>query len=154
MVNNINITQNEFLWINLFFSVNFPWKPHLERQISSSIISREYFPDSIFIYFDVPANQRTLPKFSHRVPIEFLVQHIYPFKAEVGSVTYSNIRLMQFAREGDNIIYPTSFMLHIFDGAVQKIEIFNWDNSPIDPNKICKGRRDYWLSPDFAGIPV
>lgn len=154
MIHNANITNDELLWINLFFNVYFPWRQQIESQISLSSISREYFSDAIFIYFDVPTHQRTLPKFSYSVPIEFLVQHIYQFKTEVGSITYDNTRLMNFSCKGGNVVYPTSFMLHIFDGSVQKLEIFNWDNSIIDPKKICIGRCDYWISPDFAGISV
>ena len=69
-------------------------------------------------------------------------------------ITYDNIRSMTIEREGENGPYPTSFMLHIFGGSVQELEIYNLDSSIIDRKTMCEGRCDYWISPDFAGVDI
>lgn len=145
-----SLTDEEQRWINLFYQIDFPWKRQMQEQVASADISRDYYSDVLFLYFAVPLEQRTLPRFSHRVPIEFLVQHIYSFGTEVGKITYDNVRSMNIARNGEDDPYPTSFMLHIFDGAVQELEIYNLDLSVLDRKKMCIGRCDYWISPDFA----
>ena len=55
---------------------------------------------------------------------------------------------MEVQRSADGL-EPTSFLLHILQGTVKQLEIYNLDSSAIDQSKVCIGRVDYRISPDF-----
>mgnify|MGYP006898645105 CR=1 FL=1 len=50
---------------------------------------------------------------------------------------------------GDDDIWPTEFMLHILDGYVLELEIYNVDSSLLDLPNLCKGYADYSIIPQL-----
>lgn len=151
MVYNCYLSDLENIWVGLFLSIFTPYSDILSEQIMDSKVSREYGKYYIFLNFSPSEVTRKLPRFRDRVPIEILVQHITDEGQQMGTVYYSH-GLSDQCIEGvksENGTEPTSFLMHIIDGSIRQIEIYNLDSSEIDVNKICIGRIDYRISSDF-----
>lgn len=147
---NIGLDLDEDKCIGMFFCIKNKYNEILLKQIMESEITREYTDYYMFLNFNVPKALCCLPKFRDRVPIEMLVQHVKEEQA-IGVIYRSYLLESSMeALQSDDGLEPTSFMMHIFRGAVQQLEIYNLDSSRIDRNKICTGRVDYRISPDFA----
>lgn len=146
---NYQLTVEENKWLDMFFWLDSPYSFILYRQIKYAKITREYSKYYILINFDVPSSICRLPKFVDRVPIEILVQHT--INSQVLGIVYhsfSHDTAMEVQRSADGL-EPTSFLLHILQGTVKQLEIYNLDSSAIDQSKVCIGRVDYRISPDF-----
>ena len=148
---NSDLSQKEDEWLSLFFKIETPYSDIIKTQILHAVISREYTKYYLFLNFQVPNSIRKLPRFSNRIPIEMLIQHIENSDDEDGIIYISRGEddwSMKVIKSKDNR-EPTSFLMHVFDGAIQQIEIYNLDSSEIEINQICLGRVDYRISQDF-----
>lgn len=98
------LLPNEKLWLEAMFNRNFLGKEILIMQINSADVIREYNVGYISIKFK---NIKTVQKFPYsiRVPIEMRV------------VGKNNV--------------PAVFIIHIIDGFVDELEIFNADSSSV-----------------------
>lgn len=129
MINNPYLTCLEQKWLSIIWDISFPYKKQMQRQIEVAKLSREYTPYYKFLNFDVPKNLPPLPHL-YRVPIEVWVHHKDEDEYD----------------ETEKIIAPTEFLLHVIDGYVNQLEIYNADSSNMELNNICKGRREYKLN--------
>lgn len=145
----LNDDENE--WIDIILGAENKYTEMLKIQIKNAKITREYTDYYIFLNFDVPEALCCLPVFKDRVPVEALVQHIAVDGRTLGIIYHSFLLRsnMEVLRSADGL-EPTAFMLHIFKGSVQQLEIYNLDSSLIQRNKISLGRVDYRISPDLV----
>lgn len=148
---NSALDDDENEWIDIILGIENKYTTTIKAQIRNAKITREYTDFYMFLNFDVPEALRCLPTFKDRVPIEALVQHISTKKQTIGVIYHSFLleSSMEALRSADGL-EPTAFMMHIFKGAVQQLEIYNLDSSRIQRNKISLGRVDYRISPDLV----
>lgn len=104
---NQSFSPIEKVWLEAMFSVDFLGKQIISKQLDSAQISRDYNIGYISLKFNVDKNIEQFP-FKIRVPIE-----------------------MRVTGEDD---IPKVFLLHVIDGFVDELEIFNADSSPISGN--------------------
>ncbi len=99
-----NFSQIEKVWLESMLSVDFLGKEIILKQLDNAQISRDYNVGFISLKFNV---DKSIQQFIYRgrVPIEMRVT-------------------------GKNEI-PIVFLLHVIDGFVDELEIFNADSSPI-----------------------
>lgn len=105
MISNEKLTTYEKEWLEIMLSYDFVYKNILIDQINQADIKRDYTDYFFRILFDVPSIISPIP-IKVRVPIEMRV--------------YSKNKV------------PIQFFLHIMDGFVSELEIFNADSSPMD----------------------
>lgn len=105
MISNEKITKCEKEWLEAMLSYKFDYKNIIIYQINQANIKRDYTEYFFRILFDVPSVLSPIP-IKTRVPIE-----------------------MRVHREKKA---PIQFLLHIMDGFVSELEIFNADSSPMD----------------------
>ena len=150
MMDNPNLTHEELYWVNLLWKVHFSYKIQMQRQISVAKIVREYTPYYLFLNFYFEEKIPPIPQIIDPVPIELLIQHIPNGENQNGKIyispsCHSNMKI-ENQTEG---IYPTSFLLHVFEGYVRQLEIYNLDLSTLNKSTMCIGRKDYRLSPEL-----
>lgn len=139
----------------MFLSIHTPYSDIIKDQIAHSKISRECSRYYIFLNFTPDGLASKLPNFRDRVPIEMLVQHISEEGQQQGTIYYSHGISDQCIEDArfQNCIEPTSFLMHIYDGAARQIEVYNLDSSEINISKICVWRVNYRISSDFMLAP-
>ncbi len=107
IIENEAIKSNEKNWLEKILSVDFRHKEEIVNQINNSVIEREYTDFYLSLKFKV--NKIIKPiETNIRVPVEMRV-----YKANQ---------------------VPIQFLLHIIQGYVSELEIFNADSSIIDKN--------------------
>lgn len=102
-----NFLQIEKAWLEAMLSVDFLGKEIISKQLDNAQISRDYNVGYISLKINVDKSIEQFP-FQIRVPIEMRVS-------------------------GKDDI-PIVFLLHVIDGVVDELEIFNADSSPISGN--------------------
>ena len=107
MIRNNALRANEKQWIEAMLTENVPYREQIIAQINCAEIHREYADYDLSMRFEV--NPAAAPiHATTRVPIEMRV-----FKPEQ---------------------VPTQFLLHIIQGFISELEIFNADSSEISPD--------------------
>lgn len=99
-----NFSQMEKAWLEAMLSVDFLGKEIILMQLDNAQILREYNVGYISLKVNVNKNIQQFP-YQVRVPLEMRVK----------------------GRSG----IPIVFLLHVIDGFVDELEIFNADSSPI-----------------------
>ena len=149
-ITNQQLTAIERKWVSLFLEVDFFWRDVLIQQVNAASIGREYHPGHWYVDFDVPHELRTFPKFKEHVPIQIMVHHIEPTTCLGEIYCQHDSSMPVFLKEGGWA--PTCFLLHVYGGAIQELEIFDIGLDAIPISETYVGRCDYWISPDFAGM--
>jgi hypothetical protein len=147
-ISNPQLTAQEEEWLNRILAVPTPIHPLLYSQINAATIEREYNPYYIFLRFRHPSCTEQIPALDSRVPINMIIQHTSSCPATVRKVLYQDRYSME-VEVGDDDIWPTEFLLHILDGYVLELEIYNVDSSLLDLPNLCKGYADYSIIPQL-----
>lgn len=107
MVENGALRENEKEWLNAILSEEFYCRDEIIKQISCAKISREYTNYYLSLKFTIKSSFPSI-KSTIRVPVE-----------------------MRVYKKGKP---PTQFLLHIVNGYLNELEIFNADSSRVNPN--------------------
>lgn len=99
-----NFSQQEKMWLETMLSKNFVGKEIILLQLNSSQVTRDYNIEYLSIKTNIDKKLQKFP-FEIRVPIEMRV----------------------FGKDK----VPIVFLLHVVDGYVDELEIFNADSSPL-----------------------
>lgn len=106
MIKNKAMRENEKIWIETMLSGKFLYRDELIDQINGAEIFREYTDFYISIKFKAVNNMMRKIKTDITVPVEMRVY-------QTGKV-------------------PIQFLLHIIQGYVSELEVFNADSSKMD----------------------
>lgn len=104
-MDNRNFSEIEIAWLKAILSVEFLGKEIILEQLDKAQVSRAYNTGYISLKLMIDRSMKRFP-YQGRVPLEMRVK-------------------------GKNDI-PIVFLLHVVDGFVDELEIFNADSSPID----------------------
>lgn len=128
----------------MILQIDFHYKNEIQDQILSSTIEREYYDTKYFLFFSVPKEFRPLPELSCPVALEMQVSHAENDDL-IDNKLYSTSGAGIPFTLGQNGKYPTAFLLFVRDRYVFSLEIYNLDGSPIEPELMCIGKRQYGL---------
>ena len=147
-ITNFKLTEEECRWFSLVLAVPNPFAEVMYRQIEKAEVQREYTEFYIMLRLFHSSDMELLPEFAKRVPITMIVQHNSEIAHEKSVICYQENYSMDCI-QGDQGEWPTEFLLHVYDGFVKELEIYNVDISKLDRNRICSGRKDYSIIPEL-----
>lgn len=105
-INNENLRESERKWIEAIVSKKFLYREDIINQINCAEVYRNYTEYYISLKFKVDTNWVNQIHTNIRVPVEMRV-------LKLGKI-------------------PVQFLLHIVQGYIHELEIFNADSSKID----------------------
>lgn len=150
MIEFPQLTNLENQCLQLFWDYGFPDETKIQEQIRSSKIQREYTKNSISLRFIIDSS---VPKASIQlqVPMEVIIEHI-KLKAEGTNVDRKSWQIYRthppFSIPLESNMQessPTGFLLHIVDGYVYELEVYNLDPICLQLETLCIGKRIYLL---------
>ena len=109
MVKNKALEENEKRWLDTILSQRFFYREEVIRQINGSEISRNYTDFYLSLKFKIDKLMMPIGT-NTRIPVEMVVYR--PEKA------------------------PVQFLLHMINGYISELEIFNADSSKINKDEI------------------
>ena len=151
---NDNLFVIEQDWLALFQRVPYKYQSAIVDQINLAERRREYSEYYYFLYFHVPEEIQPIIPYSD-FELEAIVSHsvsTQDVKQEIYD-TFDQIPVL-FSNSGRA---PTHFILHIRNGYVALLEIFNLDSSKIDLNGLAEGEikyripKPFWCTPNGDG---
>lgn len=119
MLANSELSGLERSWLESLFLYDFPVRDGIIRQINNAKITRDY-TDGYYLSMRFHVDKSEEPiEVETRIPVE-----------------------MEVFEDG---AAPIAFLLHVIDGYVDELEIYNEYGEAIQPNLVLDGKRIKWV---------